>query len=1667
MTLRKADLRKALAPLCTTVWRGEVDIQSQVSLKGDKTLGKFKKLLKDGGDKNFIAVCEELGALGEAVGSGAKDLAGFLLETGINPSAVPKNGRKTALGVLTAGHRKLTGDDLLELCGRFLEAGATPEADEMGSTPFDGPIAEMRWDLVELLASAATSETKAVAVNKAINEAADAQPSDGRYQALEGALQRLGADHSEPDGMTALHTAAATGRVCLYDLVEGRCANKNPALGSAVTRTGWRFPSAPGGGVVPKLQFAAGSTPVDMIGPVRMIFMGVRQACEAVAKPSPYSKATLERTVSRLKEMDELEARLRAGGASSGAAQPELAFEGPIGEIADALLRLADAVGTQKQVRAAMSSIDLTGKGPLNFFLAAVPQCGPVLVDAIKRDDHPLAAMLRGTHKKRTVLYRKVGKSNDTMFIAKPADYPAKAKRVFKTLILGMDGDTILGVTREQDGAELWAITTGELRSLGGVVQFVNDGVDVLLGREPNGAAAQPAESKATESRPAEAKPVAPESWVRGKYVCITGKMKLKRAVAEQGLETLGANITKSITKKTEVLFAGRDGGAKLERAKEKDITILDEAALVSTLRGEAPTGPGSVPAARAKPAASAKAPASSRTPMPVVDSPPEDGEHEERYPSGQLKSKGRYQGGEKVGAWTSFHANGAKRADEVFEDGVLHGPQRYFHDNGECSDQGRSEHGKSEGRWDSWHANGQPRVSYNYVAGLMDGEIEFLDPDGQSKATGQYREGKLVGQWCWMRQSKHEKVVRGYDQDSRKHGVEAAWWPGGELAYHREYEHGTRVGRQEEYASDGSTTKKELYDHRARLIERWDFSGKKPKLEAFVDGVPKKLADNEKKLQKLAAKIDDAEDVHRAREILERVVDYDHIGALVQLLWKKGLFDLPGSREFHTFVTDDPLVSSEMVMDFLRTAKAGEDDLLFEGWPSDFDELVAFAYGVDPAPIDAGWKKLPKKARRGVAFVLARFGNDVGAELKGIAPDLASAMMDHFPSQIAWPQRKGDAWEVEPLDLYQDHVTTPMFDEFVSLYGGDDWPKTLLAAGLKAAKESEYPVILERFEAAFRIAPLSDLEAIFQNAEASNELVRVALLQWRADSGAELDTLCRALPDGPLASRVAAAAAVASQRDGTPLSPEATSRIRFSFGHVNERWMEHALTQTESGKRGEPLALDGALNFADQPGLGTEPFFSADALIVDAFRSLPIDIRRSKLSELIDGPDKLHAQPLLHLVDDPKLWRTALKTSVVGDNTPAALGLLPLRAIPLLVEARDEAKGWARKKAYTLAILGVLARAASAGEALEPTAQEHIYEAFGIKELGRYKALLTKVLFRQPKDQCEGVLLRALAADEPRRFLWAVANIACCPSEPVLHAAFEGLLAISADGSGKIGEYEARQWCVEAGAGLRAFSDRGPWIEWCMRNGVDASIHQAFECANRNEFLALKRKLAAEGTSGPTASPTRSADKIDALQKLASKATAAEKTTEPIYAFRRLETKTTTLNQIGGLPMGVSAEAWPRLDDEGMVHLFTLDLATMPELQANAGGMRTMSLFVAHPNSNHASTAHTDEVAVIFLDDASVQTASQAPEGTQVRPAQSFETVRVEVPETVWEDDSSLRSALCGLEARALGEPVWLQDDEDVGGFVMQFDESFADINLGDTGVMYVFQSTAFWQCH
>lgn len=209
---------------------------------------------------------------------------------------------------------------------------------------------------------------------------------------------------------------------------------------------------------------------------------------------------------------------------------------------------------------------------------------------------------------------------------------------------------------------------------------------------------------------------------------------------------------------------------------------------------------------------------------------------------------------------------------------------------------------------------------------------------------------------------------------------------------------------------------------------------------------------------------------------------------------------------------------------------------------------------------------------------------------------------------------------------------------------------------------------------------------------------------------------------------------------------------------------------------------------------------------------------------------------------------------------------------------------------------------------------------------------------------------------------------------------------------------------------------------------------------------------------------------------------------------------------------------------DLRMEHVCTIDLKHAPKLGAPAGA-RALQLYISNAGYNEAWQPGTAHTHVVVLSDAEVAAGpfkdGDIPARSQGRSSRRFTLVPVAVPSEVFGTTEAgtplaeLRKAIYGAPARLGGEPMWLQGDpdenEDFGydeddggddedgegdeggdegdedgddeaeaprvvkplgtpvrfGFFMQFDEQFADVNLGDCGIMYVTGGDAHWQCH
>ncbi len=82
------------------------------------------------------------------------------------------------------------------------------------------------------------------------------------------------------------------------------------------------------------------------------------------------------------------------------------------------------------------------------------------------------------------------------------------------------------------------------------------------------------------------AAPVAVDSALAGKIVVLTGSFtQLSRNDAKAALQALGAKVTGSVSKNTDMVFAGEAAGSKLAKAPELGIQVFDEQALIEFLK--------------------------------------------------------------------------------------------------------------------------------------------------------------------------------------------------------------------------------------------------------------------------------------------------------------------------------------------------------------------------------------------------------------------------------------------------------------------------------------------------------------------------------------------------------------------------------------------------------------------------------------------------------------------------------------------------------------------------------------------------------------------------------------------------------------------------------------------------------------------------------------------------------------------------------------------------------------------------------------------------------------------------------------------------------------------------------------------------------------------------
>ncbi|WAS97284.1 hypothetical protein [Nannocystis punicea] len=420
-------------------------------------------------------------------------------------------------------------------------------------------------------------------------------------------------------------------------------------------------------------------------------------------------------------------------------------------------------------------------------------------------------------------------------------------------------------------------------------------------------------------------------------------------------------------------------------------------------------------------------------------------------------------------------------------------------------------------------------------------------------------------------------------------------------------------------------------------------------------------------------------------------------------------------------------------------------------------------------------------------------------------------------------------------------------------------------------------------------------------------------------------------------------------------------------------------------------------------------------------------------------------AAALLDIHFDPALVSEAFARFNAGEYhvDPGLLGFCAPVLVPQIAEAQAKADKPDRVEGWGEAILYILGRASAAGQDWDPAHDKHVQLDFirfnygGSKvdpvlamldklPLARWTAIVTANLTRCAAEPWR--LARVLRADVPPALLDRVLAATMAKRETIIN--------------GALGERLQKFGPEIVGPLLRAIGDAP----------AENSFVKELDRALSDEVFALVKAGLGKAIETPE-------------QELRRLAASVEGEKVAIYRLRRGEDEPDgeAVARIGGTPRGVIEV--PEYRGEPMEHVLTLDLAQMPALAKAHPEFRSVSLYLPDPDN-------ADDHSCGQLVWTREEELSRAPGSTEN--AVQLEVEAFEVPTSIFDDRppdgaaGRVRGIVYTLAGYAGGYPLWVQESEDLGiDFLFQFDESLCHINLGDMGVMYVFEDSIDWQCH
>ncbi len=173
-----------------------------------------------------------------------------------------------------------------------------------------------------------------------------------------------------------------------------------------------------------------------------------------------------------------------------------------------------------------------------------------------------------------------------------------------------------------------------------------------------------------------------------------------------------------------------------------------------------------------------------------------------EYYPTGELRSKGKYKNSKPVGEWNFYFIDKTVEiTGEYNSKGEKQGEWIWFYTTGDTMIVAHYEDGDAEGEYVEYDEDGTPLVKGNYVAGYEEGIWLYRNGDAVEK--GRYEGGKQEGLWKTTYENGHSAFEIRYDGGVR-HGKYTAYWENGNIKTTGKYVSGLQDGPWTYYNEDG-----------------------------------------------------------------------------------------------------------------------------------------------------------------------------------------------------------------------------------------------------------------------------------------------------------------------------------------------------------------------------------------------------------------------------------------------------------------------------------------------------------------------------------------------------------------------------------------------------------------------------------------------------------------------------------------------------------------------------------------------------------------------------------------------------------------------------------------------------------------------------------------------